>query len=49
MKKSWIDLKEGLIIVPRQAQKRKRKDKRVPINSGIRPIIERLLKTNKGV
>ena len=47
MKKSWIDLKEGLIIVPRQAQKRKRKDKRVPINSAIRPIIERLLKKNK--
>jgi len=44
MKKSWIDLKESLIVVPRQAQKRKRKDKRVPINSAIRSILERLLK-----
>jgi len=31
MKKSWINLREGLIIVPRYSQKRKRKDKRVPI------------------
>lgn len=44
IKKSWIDLKENLIIVPRQAQKRKNKDKRVPINLAIRPILERLLK-----
>ena len=44
MKKNWIDLKESLIIVPRQAQKRKRRDKRVPINSAARPVIERLLK-----
>ena len=48
MKKSWIDIKEGLIIVPRQAQKRKRRDKRVPINSAIKPIITALLKKNKG-
>jgi integrase len=47
IKKSWINLKEDLIIVPRQNQKRKKRDKRVPINSGIRPIIERLLKRNK--
>jgi len=47
IKKSWIDLKESLIVVPRQAQKRKRKDKRVPINSAIRPIIETLLKKDK--
>jgi integrase len=32
MKKSWINLREGLIIVPRHSQKRKRKDKRVPVN-----------------
>ena len=44
MEKSWIDPKISLIVVPRQAQKRKRKDKRVPINSAIRPIIKRLLK-----
>ena len=47
LEKNWIDLKENLIIVPRQAQKRKKKDKRVPINSAIRPIIERLLKENE--
>jgi len=46
MKKSWIDLREGIINVPRQAQKRKKKDKRVPINSAIMPIIKRLLKEN---
>jgi len=48
MKKRWINLREGLIIVPRENQKTKRKDKRVPINSGIRPIIKQLLKSNKG-
>lgn len=47
MKKNWINLKEGLIIVPRHSQKRKKKDKRVPINSAIRPIIKALLKKNK--
>jgi len=44
VRKSWIDLKEGLIIIPGQAKKRERRDKRVPINSVIRPIVERLLK-----
>lgn len=48
MERDWINLKESLIIVPRHAQKRKRKDKRVPINSEIMPIIKRLLRTNKG-
>ena len=47
MEKGWINLKESVIIVPRQAQKRKKKDKRVPINSAIRPIIERLLRENR--
>jgi len=47
MEKSWIDLKAGLIIVPRSAQKRKKKDKRVPINSAIRPIVKHLLGNNK--
>ena len=47
MEKSWIDLKEGIINVPRKAQKRKKKDKRVPINSESGPIIEKLLKKNK--
>jgi len=46
-KKDWINLKEGLIIVPRHSQKRKKKEKRVPINSEIRPIIMRLLRKNK--
>ncbi|RZB36331.1 MAG: hypothetical protein SRB2_02156 [Desulfobacteraceae bacterium Eth-SRB2] len=47
MKKDWIDMKEGIIHVPRQAQKRKKKDKRVPINSAIKPIFKKLLKKNK--
>jgi len=46
MEKTWIDLKSGIISVPRSAQKRKRKEKRVPINSDIQPVIERLLKEN---
>lgn len=48
MEQSWIDLNEGIIVIPRKAQKRKKKDKRVPVNSDIRPIIERLFKQNKG-
>jgi integrase len=47
MKKDWINLKDGLIIVPRHSQKRKKRDKRVPINSAIEPILKRLLKENK--
>jgi len=47
MRKDWIDLKEGLIIIPRHSQKRKRRDNRVPINSAIRPFITCLLKENK--
>jgi integrase len=46
MKKSWIDLKTGIINVPRHAMKRKKKDKRVPINFIIRPILQRHLKKN---
>lgn len=46
MKKSWIKLREKLIIIPRYSQKRNIKDKRVPINSAIKPIIKRLLKKN---
>jgi len=48
MERKWIDLKSGIITVPRFSQKRGRKDKRVPINSAIRPIITGLLKQNKG-
>jgi integrase len=44
MEKGWVDLKEGIITVPRKAMKRKKKDKRVPINSAIRPIISRRMK-----
>ena len=47
MKKNWINLKEGLIIVPRYSQKRKKKDKRVPVNSAIRPILKRLQRKNR--
>jgi integrase len=46
MRKSWINLKENIINVPRHAQKRKKKDKRVPVNSVIRPILKRLLMEN---
>ncbi len=46
MEKWWIKLKEGLIIVPRHSQKRSRKDKRVPINSAVMPIIRKLLRQN---
>jgi len=44
LKRSWIDLKEGIITVPRHAMKRKRKDKRVPINSAIKPILKRRMR-----
>ena len=47
MKKNWISLTEDIIIVPRHSMKRKKKDKRVPINSAIRPIIKRLIRKNK--
>jgi len=48
MKKSWVDLKSGVIVVPKGAQKRKKKDKRVPINSVLHPVISRLMRDNKG-
>ena len=44
MKKSWVDLETGIINVPRSAQKRKRRDKRVPINSVIAPILKKRLR-----
>lgn len=47
MKKSWIDLKNGIITVPKHSMKRKKRDKRVPINSAIRPVIKRLMAKNK--
>jgi len=47
MEKSWINFKDGIINVPRFAQKRKRKDKRVPVNSVIEPILQRLVRQNK--
>jgi integrase len=47
MEKGWVNLREGIIVVPRQAMKRKKKDKRVPINSAIRPIIQRLMRKNR--
>jgi len=43
MEKDWIFLEENIIRVPRNAQKRKKKDKRVPISSLILPIIKRRL------
>jgi len=47
MQKNWIDLKAGIINVPRYSQKRGKRDKRAPINSVIRPIIAPLMKQNK--
>jgi len=47
MEKGWVDIKTGIISVPRSAQKRKRKDKRVPVNSDIKSIVGELLKRNK--
>ena len=47
MEKSWIDLKAGIISVPRYSQKRGKKVKKVPVNFVIRPILSRLLKENK--
>ncbi len=41
--KSWVNFKESVIVVPRNQQKIKKKDKRVPINSEVKPIIERLI------
>ena len=43
MKRSWVDLREGIIRVPRASQKRKKKDKRVPINSVTGGVIKRLM------
>jgi len=47
MEKNWINLEVGIINVPRFAMKRKKKNKRVPINSAIKPILKRWLKRNK--
>lgn len=41
IEKSWILLEAGVINIPRYSQKRKAKDKRVPINSVLLPIIQR--------
>lgn len=48
MKQAWVDLKAGIINVPREAQKRKIKPKRVPINSILRPILAQRIKENRG-
>ena len=47
MEKAWVDLKAGIINVPRHSQKRGKKVKKVPVNFVIRPILSRLLKLNK--
>jgi integrase len=46
MEKAWVDLKAGIINVPRHSQKRGKKVKKVPINFVIRPILSKLLKQN---
>jgi len=46
MEKRWVNLKQGIINVPRHSQKRKKRDKHVPINSMIRPILKRLVQQN---
>ncbi|MDZ7699496.1 MAG: site-specific integrase [Deltaproteobacteria bacterium] len=48
MKRSWVDLKEGIITVPRASQKRKTKDKRVPINSVVKRVLKRLMDQKTG-
>lgn len=45
MHRDWINLQDHAIIVPRHHQKRKKRDKRVPINSEILPLLERLIST----
>jgi len=47
-KKSRVDLKEGFIIVPTASQKRKRKDKRIPMNSVAERVIKRLMRQKTG-
>lgn len=47
MEKKWVNLKDGIITVPRYSMKRKKKDKRVPINSAILPILKRQLRQNR--
>lgn len=46
MEKGWINLRDRLIVVPRHSQKGKIKDKRIPINTKIYPIIKRLMGEN---
>jgi len=43
MEKGWIDLKDCFINVPKYFQKRKKRDKRVPINSVILPIYRKAI------
>ena len=47
LEKSWIDLSAGVIKVPRYSQKRGIKEKRVPINFVIRPILSRRMRQTK--
>jgi len=46
MEKAWVDFDIGIITVPRHAQKRKKKIKRVPISFAIRPILKRRMAEN---
>jgi len=46
MKKSWIFLEECIMQVPRCAQKRKIRNKRVPVNSVLLPIVKKCLEMN---
>lgn len=47
IQKDWINLKEGVIVVPKAAQKSKKKNKRVPINSVIGPIIKKKIRSSE--
>jgi len=47
LEKSWIDLNAGVIKVPRYHQKRGVKEKRVPINFKIRPILTRRMRATE--
>jgi integrase len=46
MEKNELTFTNGIINAPREAMKRKKKNKRVPINPTIRTIMQRLLKEN---
>ncbi|MCD4727787.1 MAG: site-specific integrase, partial [Pirellulales bacterium] len=47
MEKAWVNLDQGIITVPRHAQKVKKEPKRMPISFTIRPILAKRLKESE--